>query len=112
MFAVLTASAIPDHLHGYISRFLTRADTGVYVGTVTPRITDQLWDAVQRTIKDGNATLVVSSNNTEHGYDVRLHGTRRTAVRDFDGLPLVVTLLDNPGDGRTDTVHPSIAPHQ
>lgn len=95
MFAVLVATAVPDHLHGYVSRFLARSDTGVYVGTVTPRVADELWEAVTSTIRDGKATLVTSSGATEHGYAVRLHGTTRTAVRDFDGLPLVVTLLDN-----------------
>lgn len=38
MFVVITATKLPDHVRGYVSRFLVEVDQGVYVGTVSRRV--------------------------------------------------------------------------
>lgn len=101
MFAVLSMETAPEHLRGYLSRFLSPIHTGLYVGTVTPRVVDELWENLERTLKGGRAALITSSGATEHGFELRLLGHDRTAVRDFDGLPLPILL-----PGRPDTVRP------
>lgn len=107
MFAVISATAVPEHLHGYLSRFLSRVDTGIYVGTVTPRVADELWTATTRTLRSGRATMVTSSSAMETGYNVLVHGSQRTEIRNFDGIPFPVLTPDNENSvGPTDSVRP------
>lgn len=103
MFAVLTIEATPDHVRGYLSRFLSPVDTGVYVGVVTPRVVEEVWAAVTRTVTRGNATLITSSGDTEHGFEVRIHGSTRHVVHDYDGLPLPAV-----EPGQQDSGHPAV----
>ncbi|AXV09909.1 CRISPR-associated protein, Cas2 (plasmid) [Euzebya pacifica] len=88
MQAVLHATAIPDHLRGYVSRLLQEVHTGLYIGIVTPKVADGLWDAVTTYAKEGTATLITTTNANEFGFDVRLHNSSTHRMTDFDGLQL------------------------
>ena len=85
---VLSTTAVPDHLRGALSRWLIEVMPGMYVGTVSARVRDELWDAVVGTIGDGAAVLV-HPDNTEQGFTLRTAGERRRKPIDFDGLTLV-----------------------
>ncbi len=50
MFLVITTTSLPDHMHGYLSRFLSEVDTGVYVGNVSRRVRDNLWRRLSNAI--------------------------------------------------------------
>ncbi len=39
---VLQVEAVPKHLRGYLERFLQEVRTGLYVGTLTARVADNL----------------------------------------------------------------------
>jgi CRISPR-associated protein Cas2 len=90
MFAVIHLEAVPDHLRGYLSRFLQEVRTGLYVGVVTSTVLDHLWERTCNATKAGTATLIVSDPTIETGFDIRLHhvGTHRTV--DMDGIRLPV----------------------
>lgn len=90
MFAVLSVASIPNHLRGYISRFLQQVDTSVYVGVVTPRVADGLWSSIVDTSLEGGAVMVTPSSDSETGFEVRSHQTRGFELRDFDGVILPV----------------------
>jgi len=36
MFAVISCTAIPDHVRGFLTRFFSEVSTGLYVGIVSP----------------------------------------------------------------------------
>ncbi|EEJ54453.1 CRISPR-associated protein Cas2 [Mobiluncus mulieris] len=86
MFVILTATAVPEHLHGYLSRFLTEVNMGVYVGKITPRVADALWERCRKVGKEGSLTLVQSDVRFEQGFSVRAYSPRQHRVRCFDGL--------------------------
>lgn len=90
MFAVVHIQATPDHLRGYLSRFLQEVRTGVYVGVVTPRVTDALWMRVTEAAGSGAATLIISDHESETGYRVRLHNVTTHRVAPLDGIDLPV----------------------
>lgn len=90
MFAVLAVEAVPEHLSGYLSRYLQEVKTGVFVGTLSAKVAEALWTRVQETSAAGRSVLVTSGGPLEQGYTVRLSGFTDREVRDFDGWEGVV----------------------
>ena len=89
MFAVLVTSAIPDHLHGYLSRFLTEVEGGVYVGNISPVVRDHIWERVREAIGDGTATIINSDNSREQGFSLETFGQNAKTTIDLDGLTVL-----------------------
>ncbi len=85
---VISTTAVPDHVRGALSRWLVEPAPGLYVGTVSARVRDELWSAVSAAIADG-AAVCVHPAETEQGFQIRTAGERRRHVLDFDGLQLV-----------------------
>lgn len=85
---VIATTAVPDHLRGALSRWTSEVVTGIFVGSVSARVRDELWDAVAATVGDGAAVLIHPAP-TEQGYAIRTAGTRRRVPMDFDGLTLI-----------------------
>lgn len=77
----------PPKLRGDLSKWLCELDTGVYVGHVSSRVRDALWERICQNLKKGRATMVFSTNN-EQKMDFRVHNTNWTPV-DFDGICLM-----------------------
>jgi CRISPR-associated protein Cas2 len=85
---VIATTAVPDHLRGALSRWTSEVVPGIFVGAVSARVRDQLWQAVTETVGNGAAVLVHPAP-TEQGYAIRTAGTRRRVPIDFDGLTLI-----------------------
>ncbi|WP_327178871.1 type I-E CRISPR-associated endoribonuclease Cas2e [Streptomyces sp. NBC_01335] len=85
---VITATAVPDHLRGALTRWLLEVTPELYVGTVSAKVRDELWDAVAASTHDGIAVLAHPADN-EQGFQLRTAGTRRREPVDFDGLTLI-----------------------
>lgn len=77
----------PPKLRGDLSKWLCEINTGVYVGNVSTRVRDALWDRVCQNLKNGQATLVFTTAG-EQRMDFRTHNTTWEAV-DFDGIKLM-----------------------
>ena len=77
----------PPKLRGDLSKWLCEINTGVYVGNVSSRVRDALWDRVCQNLKNGQATLVFTTTG-EQRMDFRTHNTTWEAV-DFDGIKLM-----------------------
>ena len=90
MFAVVHLEAVPDHLRGYLSRFLQEIRTGLYVGVVTSTVIEELWDRTCEAAKVGTAALVLSDPTLETGFDIHLHRSTSHRVVDLDGIRLPV----------------------
>lgn len=92
MFVVLKITAVPDHLHGYLSRFLVDYGTGMYVGNVSKRVAAVLWSKTVEASVDGEVVLVTSAPETEQGFQVQLHQARGKEIIDFDGFQLMANI--------------------
>ncbi|WP_407285702.1 type I-E CRISPR-associated endoribonuclease Cas2e [Streptomyces sp. BP-8] len=84
----LTMTAVPDHLRGALTRWLLEVTPELYVGTVSAKVRDELWNAVSACVGDGIAVLAYPANN-EQGFALRTAGQRHRHLRDFDGLTLI-----------------------
>ena len=85
---VLATTAVPDSLRGALSRWTIEVVPGIFVGTVSARVRDELWDAASQVVGDGAAVLIHPAPN-EQGFDLRTAGSRRRHPIDFDGLTLI-----------------------
>ncbi|MEE4543601.1 type I-E CRISPR-associated endoribonuclease Cas2e [Streptomyces sp. V4-01] len=85
---VLSATAIPDHLRGALSRWLLEVTPELYVGSVSARVREELWTAIAATTAHGTAVLAHPADN-EQGFTIRTAGNHRRNPLDFDGLTLV-----------------------
>lgn len=85
---VISTTAVPDFVRGALSRWLIEPNPGLYIGTVSAKVRDELWSAVSHTIGDGAATLIHPSDN-EQGFIIHTAGQRRRRVIDIDGLQLI-----------------------
>ena len=84
---MLTMTNCPPRLRGDLSKWLCEINTGVYVGNVSSRVRDALWDRVCQNLKNGQATLVFTTAG-EQRMDFRTHNTTWEAV-DFDVIKLM-----------------------
>ncbi|MDT0300837.1 type I-E CRISPR-associated endoribonuclease Cas2e [Streptomonospora wellingtoniae] len=102
----IAATAVPDHLRGALTRWLLEVTPELYVGTVSARVRDELWEATCGCVGEGTAVLVYPASN-EQGFELRTSGGRRRYPTDFDGMTLVAFRQRPPtlaeGDNKTVT---------
>lgn len=84
---VITMTDCPAKLRGDLSKWMLEINTGVYVGQMSSRVRDALWQRVCENLKDGRATMVFNTRGEQH-MDFRVHHTTWTPV-DYDGLKLI-----------------------
>lgn len=85
---VLMLTACPAGLRGHLTRWLMEIGPGVFVGRVSQRVRDLLWERVLELAKDGRAIMVYPARN-EQGLDYRVHRSSWKPV-DVDGLTLML----------------------
>lgn len=91
---VIVLTKVPQSLRGDLTKWCQEIQTGVYVGNVSARIRDALWQRVLDNIGHGEATMAYNTNN-ELGYQFRTTRTDKEVI-DFDGIPLMMSLKDPP----------------
>lgn len=83
---VLTVS--PPRLRGHLTRWLFEISPGIYVGKVSARVRELLWEQILENLGGGRAVMVYPSNN-EQGLEFRTRGQEWQPV-DYDGLELIM----------------------
>jgi CRISPR-associated protein Cas2 len=84
---VLVLTAVPAGLRGHLTRWLLEIAPGVYVGHLTRRVRDQVWDRVVELCKDGRAIMIESARGEQRLY-FRVHRHEWEPV-DMDGIQLI-----------------------
>ena len=85
---VIKTTEVPDHIRGALTRWLTEPAPGLYVGTTSARIREELWKIVAASVGNGHAVCIHPADN-EQQYSIRTAGQRRRLIFDSDGLQLV-----------------------
>lgn len=78
----------PARLRGRLAIWLLEVRAGVYVGKVSRRVREMIWDQIEKGIEDGNAVMAWSTN-TESGFDFMTLGANRRLPVEMDGIKLV-----------------------
>jgi len=85
---VLLVERVKPSLRGELTRWLLEPRPGVFVGQVSARVRDRLWDRLCRSLDTG-AALLIYTTNTEQGFGLRSYGETSRELVDFDGLWLI-----------------------
>lgn len=93
MITVVT-EAVPPRLRGRLAVWLLEVRAGVYVGDVTRRVREMIWEQVEALAEEGNVVMAWATN-TESGFDFITYGTNRRMPIDLDGLRLVTFTPDS-----------------
>jgi len=87
---VMVLERVTPSLRGELTRWLIQPKTGVFVGHVSSRVRDLLWDKVTKS-KRGGAALIVYQDATEQGFSIKTSGRTSKTIEDFEGLLLPKT---------------------
>mgnify|MGYP001139947419 FL=1 len=87
MLMVVTEN-VPPRLRGRLAIWLLEVRAGVYVGDVSRRIREMIWEQVNVLAEEGNVVMAWATN-TESGFEFQTYGTNRRVPVDHDGLRLV-----------------------
>ncbi|MCZ9341780.1 type I-E CRISPR-associated endoribonuclease Cas2e, partial [Streptomyces sp. TRM76130] len=66
---VIATTAVPDHLRGALSRWTSEVVPGIFAGSVSARVRNELWNAVVQVVDNGAAVLIHPAA-TEQGYAI------------------------------------------
>lgn len=89
MVVVVVEAGSPS-LRGRLTRWLLDIDPGVFVGRVSRRVREHLWEDVQRsTRRRGSAVVMYVRPGSEQGYGFETVGDPTRLQMDFDGLVLM-----------------------
>ena len=88
----------PPRLRGRLAVWLLEIRAGVYVGKVSRRVREMIWDQIEMGIDEGNAVMVWTTN-TESGFDFMTLGKNRRIPMEMDGVKLVSFLPEVKDEG-------------
>jgi CRISPR-associated protein Cas2 len=91
---VIVVENVPPRLRGRLAIWLLEVRAGVYVGDVSRRVREMIWDTVIKGCGEGNAVMAWSTN-TESGFDFLTRGTNRREPVEMDGIKLVSFLPES-----------------
>ncbi|RTR06298.1 type I-E CRISPR-associated endoribonuclease Cas2e [Halomonas nitroreducens] len=92
---VVVTEAVPPRLRGRLAVWLLEIRAGVYVGDVTKRVRETIWEQINALAEDGNVAMAWASNH-ESGFEFQTYGVNRREPIDHDGLRLVRFLPPKP----------------
>ncbi|EJB1467411.1 type I-E CRISPR-associated endoribonuclease Cas2 [Salmonella enterica] len=87
MLVVVTEN-VPPRLRGRLAVWLLEIRAGVYVGDVSAKIREMIWQQVSVLADEGNVVMAWETN-TESGFEFQTFGENRRIPVDLDGLRLV-----------------------
>ncbi|HED5893041.1 TPA: type I-E CRISPR-associated endoribonuclease Cas2 [Salmonella enterica] len=87
MLVVVTEN-VPPRLRGRLAVWLLEIRAGVYVGDVSAKIREMIWQQISVLSDEGNVVMAWATN-TESGFEFQTFGENRRIPVDLDGLRLV-----------------------
>ena len=85
---VIVTENVPHRLRGRLAVWLIEIRAGVYIGNLSAKVREMIWQQVEMGIEEGNA-IMAWSTNTESGFDFLTLGENRRLPVELDGLKLV-----------------------
>lgn len=86
---VLIARAVSPGVRGELSRWMLEVDAGVFVGQLSARVRDKLWDRLLEKLGKGGAAILVFEARSEQGFEIRTQGVLDRTLVDMEGIVLM-----------------------
>lgn len=87
-FLVVVTENVPPRLRGRLAIWLLEIRAGVYIGDVSRRTREMVWEQLSEGYEDGSVVMAWASRH-ESGYEFQTLGENRRLPIEFDGLHLV-----------------------
>lgn len=87
-FFVVVTENVPPRLRGRLAIWLLEVRAGVYIGDVSRRTREMIWEQLEAGYEQGSVVAAWASK-AESGYDFQTLGENRREPVDYDGLRLV-----------------------
>jgi CRISPR-associated protein Cas2 len=87
-FLVVVTENVPPRLRGCIAIWLLEIRAGVYIGDVSRRTREMIWEQLFAGYEEGSVVMAWASSR-ESGYEFQTLGPNRRLPVEFDGLYLV-----------------------
>ena len=87
-FLVVVTENVPPRLRGRIAIWLLEIRAGVYIGDVSRRTREMIWEQLAEGYENGSVVMAWASSH-ESGYEFQTLGASRRLPVEFDGLYLV-----------------------
>lgn len=84
----IVTEAVPPRLRGRLAVWLLEVRAGVYVGDVSKRVREMIWEQINVLAEDGNVVMAWASP-TESGFEFQTYGANRRIPVEYDGMRLV-----------------------
>lgn len=84
---------VPKRLRGELTRWLLEPYPNVFIGHVSARVRDYLWEKCKKECKNGGVVQAWSTNTEQH-FALRMAGNTKRSVVDMEGLQLI-SIPDN-----------------
>ena len=97
---VIVLAVVPAGLRGHLTRWLLEIAVGVFVGNITARVRDHLWERVCRHIDEGGRAVMVYRAANEQGLAFKTVGETWEPI-DYDGLTLIRRSLTKRSSSRS-----------
>jgi len=87
-FLTVVTENVPSRLRGRLAIWLLEVRAGVYIGDVSRRTREMIWEQLVAGYEDGSVVMAWASPS-ESGYEFQTLGQNRRLPVEFDGLHLV-----------------------
>lgn len=85
---VFVLDAASEAVRGELTRWFLEVKPNVFVGKVNVKIRNLLWERICQGKVERGAVMIYDTPG-EQGFEMKLHGTPRRRVVDFDGVQLI-----------------------
>ena len=79
---------VPSSARGELTRWLIEVKSGVFVGHVSARVRDKLWEKCSQAKRTGGVTQIWSTNTEQH-FAMRMSGNTQREIIELEGLQLI-----------------------
>lgn len=79
-------------LRGKLKRWMLEPHAGVFIGTLSKRVRDKLWQRITGSNRVGGCLMIFRAP-TEQGFTIESYGETRRSIIDNEGLQLIRTPL-------------------
>ena len=93
---------VPKKLRGELARWMLEPSPGIFIGHVSARVRDFLWEKCNAECKDGGVVQAWNTNNEQH-FTMRMDGNTKRSVINMEGLQLVYIPSNTVPPEETDT---------
>jgi len=99
---VMILESVPPGLRGELTRWLIEPKTGVFVGHISARVRDKLWEKCTISRRTGGV-IQIWSTNTEQHFGIRMEGDTSRLLVNEEGLQLIKIPGENKKKSRIKT---------